>query len=364
MDEKYVAYVGSYTHEDSKGIHLFDMDVEKGRIIQRNEYDLDNPSYIAISHSKKYLYAICDQGVAAYSIKEDGELEQLNVASIKGMRGCHIAITKHDTFIVVSGYHDGKITVLSLKKDGRVGDITDEMFHKGSGSIAERNFRPHISSSVFTPDEDLLCVCDPGIDQIKLYEFNHRTGKIKLYDIIRTQLESAPREMIFSDDGKFAYVLCELKNYINVYSYDRLCDSGRFEMIQNIFTVRKEHKSNSSAANLILANDGSNLICSNAGDNTVTIYNVNKEKGTLSTISSLPISGNYPKYISMFPDNKHLLSMNNEGNSITDFTIHFDKGLIVMNGPEIKISKPNNMVILGLGQETEPVEEGQEQMVM
>lgn len=346
MGEKYVAYVGTYTHESSKGIYLFDMDVEKGRITRRNEYELDNPSYIAVSHNHKYLYAICDQGVASYAIKENGELEQLNVASINGMRGCHISITKDDTFLVVSGYHDGKITVLALKKDGRVGDITDEVFHKGLGSIAERNFRPHISWSVFTPDEDLLCVCDPGIDQIKLYEFNHRTGKIKLYDIIRSQLESAPRQMIFSEDGKFAYVLCELKNYINVYSYDKTAETGRFEMIQNIFTVRKGHKSNSSAASLIFANSGNNLICSNAGDNTVTIYTVDKSTGLLNTISSLPISGDYPKYIAMFPDNKHLLSMNNEGNSITDFTVHFEKGLIVMNGPEIKLSKPNNMVVL------------------
>ena len=348
MGDRYVAYVGSYTHESSKGLYLFDMDVEKGRISKRNEYELDNPSYITISHSKKFLYSICDQGVASYAIKDDGELEQLNVASINGMRGCHISITKNDTYLVVSGYHDGKITVMSLKKDGRVGDITDEVFHKGMGSIAERNFRPHISWSAFTPDEELLCVCDPGIDQIKLYEFNHNNGKIKLNDIIRSQLESAPRQILFSQDGKFAYVLCELKNFINVYSYDKEAESGRFELIQNIFTVRKDHKSNSSAANIIMANDGNNLICSNAGDNTVTIYDVDKTSGMLSSISSLPVSGDYPKYIAMFPDNKHLLSINNQGNSITDFTIHFDRGLIVMNGPEIKISKPNNIVILNV----------------
>ena len=97
-----------------------------------------------------------------------------------------------------------------------------------------------------------------------------------------------------------------------------------------------------------MANNGNNLICSNAGDNTVTIYSVDKTSGMLSSISSLPVSGDYPKYIAMFPDDKHLLSMNNQGNSITDFTIHFDRGLIVMNGPEIKISKPNNMVILNV----------------
>lgn len=349
MSDKYVAYAGSYTHESSKGIHLYDMDVEKGRMTERKEFAIDNPSFITFSHSGSFLYSICDQGVAAYRILSDGDLKPLNVQSINGMRGCHITLSADDRFLVVSGYHDGKITVLSVEPDGRVGQITDEVFHKGMGSIADRNYRPHVSWSVFTPDEELLCVCDLGIDQIKLYEFNHSTGKIKLHDIIRSQLESAPRQMIFSADGRFAYVLCELKNFINVYAYDPNGDKKnskcRFELIQNIFTVRKGHKSNSAAASLILTHAGDNLICSNAGDNTVTIYEVNKENGTLNSLSSLPISGDYPKYINIFPDDRHLLSMNNEGSTITIFTLHFERGLIVMNGPELKISKPNNLII-------------------
>ena len=213
MSDKYVAYAGSYTHESSKGIHIYDMDVEKGRITERKEVQIDNPSYLVLSHSGKFLYSICDRGVAAYKIEADGDLTLINVHTINGMRGCHLTLNKQDTFLIVSGYHDGKITVLHINEDGSVGKITDEVFHKGIGSVAERNFRPHVSSSVFTPDEELLCVCDLGIDQIKIYEFNHTTGKLKLYDIIRSQLESAPRQMTFSPDGRFAYVVCELPQF-------------------------------------------------------------------------------------------------------------------------------------------------------
>ena len=344
MANNYVAYVGCYNNGTDDGINIFDMDVEKGRITKRKDIKISNASFITFSNSKKYLYAICDNGVSSYLIQEDGDLEFINTSSINGMRGCHLTVTYNDHFIIVSGYHDGKITVLRLNDDGSVGSITDEVFHKGLGSIAERNFRPHVNWSVFTPDNELLCVCDLGIDQIKVYEFNHDTGRLKLYDIIRTQLESAPRQMHFSPDGRFAYVVCELKNYINVYSYDKT-RKERFEFIQNIFTVRKGHKSNSAASDFIFSNDGNNALCSNAGDNTVTIYSINKETGLLSSISSLPISGDYPKYISIFPDDKHIMSLNNESNTITIFTIHFKRGLIVMNGPEIKIAKPNNMII-------------------
>ena len=33
--EKYVAYVGTYTHENSVGIHIYDVDVEAGKLTER-----------------------------------------------------------------------------------------------------------------------------------------------------------------------------------------------------------------------------------------------------------------------------------------------------------------------------------------
>ncbi|SDM55962.1 lactonase family protein [Lachnospira pectinoschiza] len=348
MSKKYVAYVGTYTQEKSKGIHIYDLDVPKGRITERDEIEIDNPSYVTTSYDKQFLYSICDQGVTSFKILEDGSLKKLNTASINGMRGCNIVTTKDNKFLVVAGYHDGKITVLKIKVDGSIGGIADEVFHKGMGSIAERNSRPHVSGVCFTPDEDLLCACDLGIDQIKLYEFDHKTGRIKLYDIIRSQQESAPRQLLFSADGKFAYVVCELKNYINVYEYDKNSDKNRFELIQNIFTVRKDHKSNSAAAYISFTNSGKNLLCSNAGDNTLTVYKVDKKTGKLSALNSLPVSGEYPKFLGIFPDDKHVMCMNNENNTITIFTVDYEKGLIVMNGKPLSISHPNNMEIVEL----------------
>ena len=45
MDEKkYVAYVGTYTHGSSVGIHLFDLDVENGGMTERKVIPIHNPS--------------------------------------------------------------------------------------------------------------------------------------------------------------------------------------------------------------------------------------------------------------------------------------------------------------------------------
>ncbi|MDD6572246.1 MAG: beta-propeller fold lactonase family protein [Thermoflexaceae bacterium] len=346
-NDKYVAYVSSYTKNaksKGQGIHIYDMNVEEGRVIERDSVSINNSSYVILSTDEKHLYSICDEGVTSFTILEDGSLSLLNTAGINGMRGCHLSTTRDNSYLFVSGYHDGKVTVLKINEDGSIGAITDEVFHSGLGSIAERNFRPHVSCCVLTPDEEILCVCDPGIDQIKLYEFNNSTGLLSLNYILRFHLESAPRQIMFSADGKFAYVLCELKNCIDVYSYNKDAKE-RFDFIQNIFTVRKNHQQNTAAASMRFSINGNHVFCTNAGDDTLTIYNVDKKTGLLTMNSSLPISGDYPKDVCIFPDCNHVISVNQDSNSLTTFTINYQKGLIVMNGKEQKIIQPNNMII-------------------
>lgn len=175
--------------------------MEEGIFIPRHEVEVKNASYLRIANSGRFLYSVSDLGITAFKILDDGELEFMNLGSINGMRACHISVDDSDKFIFTGGYHDGKATVVRIAEDGSVGEMTDEVFHKGMGSIAERNFRPHVTCARLTPDGKFLAVCDMGIDQVKIYEFNHTTGAIKLEDILRCELESAPRSILFSLTG-------------------------------------------------------------------------------------------------------------------------------------------------------------------
>lgn len=58
-----------------------------------------------------------------------------------------------------------------------------------------------------------------------------------------------------------------------------------------------------------LSPDEKHLFCSNAGDNTVSMYDRDDETGMLTMRFCLPISGDYPKDIAIFPDGKHLASI-------------------------------------------------------
>ncbi len=346
MDKKYIAYVSAYTHGKSKGIMICDVDIEQGHFTPRSEVVIHNPSYMAKSHSGKYLYSICDEGLVAYRILENGNLGFINQGSINGMRACYLTVDSKDRYIFCAGYHDGKATIVRIREDGGIGEVTDEVFHKGLGSVAERNFRPHVSCVLLTPDEKYMIACNLGTDQAEVYRFNSVTGKIRPVDVIRCELESAPRTMVFSPDGKFAYLSHELKNYVAIYSYR---DNGRlpeFELIDRISTLGHDsYKKNSAAVAIKFSPDGKNLFVSNAGDDSVAIYDRDEETGKLTMRSVLPISGDYPKDIAIFPDGKHLVSMNHETNEMTFFRINYEKGILVMHGKPEAIETPNCCII-------------------
>lgn len=343
--EKYVAYVSTYTMGgDQYGIKIYDVDMEGGRLVPKAQVAITNSSYITISHSGKYLYSITDFGIEAYKIEADGSLKEINRGTINGMRGCYISTDYEDRYIFVAGYHDGKVTALRLRSDGGVGEITDEIYHKGLGSIAERNFRPHINCVKMSRDNKYLFAADLGMDHVNVYRVDYTTGKLKLVDIIRSELESAPRHLKFSKDGRFLYIVHELKNYIDVYSYTDINNNPEFEKIQTISTLNDYHASLSAASALNLSADCHYMLSTNAGDNSVIVYDIDEETGLLSKIFCLPVSGDYPKDASLFPDNKHLVSLNHETDTMTFFKVDLERGLLIMNGKELKVDKPNCII--------------------
>ena len=350
MNDKYVAYVSTYTigtktnSEKSYGIKIYDVDMENGRFTEKDQVEITNSSYVTISHNKKYLYSITDMGVEGYRIEKNGTLKRISQASINGMRGCYLSTDYEDRYLFTSGYHDGKITVLSLREDGTVNEITDEIFCKGMGVISERNFRPHVSCVKMTRDNKYLCAADLGMDHVNVYRLNHETGRLKLVDIIRSNQESAPRHIKFSQNGEFAYIVHELKNYIDVYTYKEVNNLPEFEKIQTISTLNEYHATNAAACALNLSDDFQYIVTSNAGDNTVTVYKADEESGLLTKLLCLPISGDYPKDAVLFPDNRHLVSLNHETNTMTFFKTDLEKGLIVMSAKEIPVNYPNCVI--------------------
>ena len=140
MAGKYVAYVSTYTMADDVGIRIYDVDMDKGLLLPKDQIKITNSSYLTISHNGKFMYAITDMGVESFEVLSDGRLNSINKAPINGMRGCYLSTDYEDKFLYVAGYHDAKITVLALNEDGSVGNITDEIFHMGDKTETYNKF--------------------------------------------------------------------------------------------------------------------------------------------------------------------------------------------------------------------------------
>ena len=171
MQDKYMAYVGSYSYNgQAKGITVYDVDVKKGKFIYRCEVEVDNSSYLTVSHDGRMLYSIADEALwrSGFWKRRTQPCEQ---RKYQAMRGCHIATDAEDKFIFVSGYHDGKETVVRLKPDGSIGEVTDGVYHKGLGSVAERHVPPACELCGAHAGWQIPAGSRSGNDQVKIYRF-------------------------------------------------------------------------------------------------------------------------------------------------------------------------------------------------
>lgn len=350
--EKYVAYVGTYTHENSVGIHIYDVDVANAQLKERKVVPINNPSDLVVSKDRRFLYSIADEGVEAFKILPDGDLEPINEHGIGGMRGCYVEVDDQNRFLFVGGHHDGRVTMMHLKEDGSIGDIADGIFHKGTGrNIAQRNFVPHVDCVKLTPDQKFLCAVDNGLDQTKIYKVDYENGKLQLVDIVRGPLESAPRMIRFSRNQKYAYILYELLNIVEVYAYSVEDDMPKFEKIQTITTKAKDDDDTCAASGMEVTKSGKYLFCSNAGVDSVNCFAIDEKTGMLTEIFNTRVYSDYPKMLAIYPDEKHYLTLNNATNEIVSYEIDFDKKFSLEVGKPVKVDKPNSIYILKLEQE-------------
>ena len=342
--ERYMAYVGTYTNGESVGIQVFELDVSSGLMVKKGVAKVNNPSDLVVSSSGRFLYSIADEGVEAFRILPDGGLSLINRAPTGGMRGCDICVDSEDRYIFVAGYHDGRVSMLKINDDGSIGEISDGIFHKGLGvSVTEKYFMPHVTGVCMTPDQKYLCAVDQGLNQIKIYEIDYKKGKLKRVDILRCQLDAAPRRMLFGKSGKYAYVLCESKVCVNVYEYHD--ERNKFQLVETVSTLYKNDPDRCAPFGMDISADGKHLFCSNAGTNTVVIFEIDEESGRLTELCHSKISGDFPKAICAMPDGRHFLSLNHEADQIVNFEVNYDKNYFLLKGRPHDVERPNSICI-------------------
>ena len=109
-------------------------------------------------------------------------------------------------------------------------------------------------------------------------------------------------------DGKFAYVVAEMGHTVTVFSNDLA--SGKLEPLQTVTTLPKDFKGRNDDAEISVHPSGRFLYASNRGDDSIAIYAIDKNKGTLTQVGVVHTGGKEPRSFEIDPTGNLLFAAN------------------------------------------------------
>lgn len=328
-----LAYVGTYTQGSSQGIYLYRLEAHNPDVSQNVMLvplglaaKSTSPSFLEIDAKRRLLFAVNEVdefegqrsgAVSAFSIDPtSGKLTLLNQRASKGSGPCHLALDHEGGHLVVANYGSGSVTVLPVAADGRLGDATDFVQHSGKSVNPARQEGPHAHCATFSPDNRFVFVCDLGLDKVFAYRFDAKAGKLTPGDppFTSTAAGAGPRHMVFRPDGKFAYVVNELNSTVTAYAYDG--DGGRLAEKQAVSTLPEYFNGSNTAAEVDVHPSGKFLYASNRGHDSVVLFTIDPDAGTLAFVEEQGAGGKTPRHFGIQPSGEHLAIANQGSNTL------------------------------------------------
>lgn len=340
--------IGTYTNTGkSEGIYVYTFDPANGSLRYKNKVIADNPSFLTISPNKKNVYAVNELNkgkgaISAFSYDRDkGALTLLNQRLTEGDDPCNVVTDQTGKHVLVSNYSGGSLTVFGTKADGTLTERQQLIVHQGSGPDKSRQEKAHVHSATFSSDHQFLLVQDLGTDHIAVYRYNesdeNKPLQLPVHSLVPASAGSGPRLVTFSQDGKYVYLIQEMKSAVTVYRYQQ----GQLTPIQEISMLSPAFKGDVGAADIHISPDGKFLYASNRGDaNDIAIYAINATNGKLSHVTNQSVEGKGPRSFAIAPGGKYALVANQYTNEVLVFERDTNTGLLKNTGKKISVGAP------------------------
>lgn len=346
--KKHIMYVGTYTKGMADGIFIYSFDDQTGKLVDlKTPVVSNNPSFLAISPDKKYLYSVGELdnlndnksgGVSAFRIEKRGQLSLINHVLTNGANPCHVSISPDGMKLVASNYSGGNLSLFDVLPDGRLSEMVQRIQHTGSSVVPGRQKEPHAHSARFDATGKLLFAADLGIDELKIYQVgvDGKPFSPNPQPFVKLAPGSGPRHFDFSADGNFIYIINELNSTITVL----IKYGGVWKEIQTIKTLPKDFVGESWCADIHLSADGRFVYGSNRGHNSIAVFKRDQMSGKLEMIQTASVEGNWPRNFTLDPSGRFLLVANQRSNNITVFKVDEISGKISFTGIKVQNESP------------------------
>ncbi len=354
---KYRIYVGAYTthgKKEGKGIYAFEFDPATGKSTSepRVVAECANPSFLAFTPDGQRMYAVTEVsqlgegdgqkgtgGVMAFRVDPaTGALTHLNTQPAHGTTTCHVALDQTGTRVLVANYGKGTTAATyKVLEDGSLSPAVSTVQHTGKSSDGRRQEAPHGHSINLTPDQKYAVVADLGIDQLKIYPFDVKTGELdaKKGVSVLAKPGAGPRHFTFHPNQKYAYHNNELDWTVTAYSYE----DGKLTPLQTLSTVPADWTGSGGTAEVAVHPNGKFLYVSNRGPDTLAIYHI-QDDGTLKSAGFAPTGGQFPRNFVIDPTGEFLFAANQNSDDIHVFRVDQKTGALTATGEVIKVPMP------------------------
>jgi len=312
--QDYFVYFGTYTGAKSQGIYVSRFDSAMGKLSAPElAAEAKNPSFLAVHPTEKYLYSVGEvnesQGkrggaVNAFAIEsKTGKLTPLNQQTSGGTGPCHVSVDASGKCALVANYGSGSIAALPIHADGKLGEAATTIQHTGSSINPARQTKPYAHFIVPSPDHRFALVCDLGMDKVMIYQLDAAAAKLttNLPPFAVVAPGSGPRHLAFSPDGKFVYVISEMKLTVTTFTYD--AKTGAMTELQTLSTLPSDHAATDkdSCAEIAVHPSGKFVYGSNRGQDSVAVFAVDAKTGKLTLVQHESTHGNTPRHFAIDP---------------------------------------------------------------
>lgn len=358
MPTNLLTYIGTYTRSmsfvdaQSEGVYLYNLNVESGELTHQGTVSgLENPSFLAISPSQKYLYAVSEMaekngkptgGVMAFARNpSSGELTYLNEQISGGAAPCHLIVDATESYVLAANYTGGSVCVMPIQADGSLGEMCEFIQHEGASNVnPARQEKAHAHSINLDASNRFAYVPDLGMDKIVIYNFDASSGKLtpNAQPHIETAPGAGPRHFDFHPNGNVVYAINELGNTITAYTFDS--QSGALSEVHSVPTLPANFNEENTTADIHVHPSGKFVYGSNRGHHSIAVYHVDAATGRLTPQGHTSTQGETPRNFAIDPTGAVLLAANQDSSTVATYFINQETGGLTPTGVVASVPTP------------------------
>ena len=363
--DTYELLVGSYTAGSSEGIYRLQFDSRTGRFQGQPVLaaKADNPSWLTLSKDQTHLFVVNENGpgqkdpvgrVSSYRIDpKNQQLTLINQVQSLGNEPTHSSIAADGRYLFVANYSvkedpGGSLAVLPVDAEGKLSAPVQLSGHPASRVNPERQASNHVHSVVSAPDGKYVFVQDLGADKVFAYRYDPKANHeqpLTPASPASVQLPpgSGPRHLLFSADGKHAWLTTEMSAQVAVFDYH----DGTLTQTQLVDFAAGQPVSDKAGAALHASSDGKFLYLSNRGTaNQLLVFSIDPATGHLKELQRRSVEGDHPREFSLDPSGRFLLFANQKSNEIVVVERDPKTGLLGKTVQTLAIDAPSDLKFL------------------